>query len=171
MQQLLVMSEFQCHSSSFGIWRAEGKGKKEKAVECSTDKTCLIKPGKLLPSLIIISVFLWPLLYPEPFMVGLAINGEVKLLSFPTLLVMMPPALGKETILNDAIVAIAAKLCCFISTSIPTLSLAENAPLNFLSSYIYGNMHKTSKSVSRSQVIRSCSIQALLVINRSDGDF
>lgn len=69
------------------------------------------------------------------------------------IIIMLPPALGKETILNDTIVAIAANLCYLISTSVPTLNLAENALLNFLSSYIYCNKHRTSKSVSRSQVL------------------
>lgn len=49
---------------------------------------------------------------------------------------MLSLALGKEAILNDSIVAIAAHLCCLISRSIPTLCLAKNALLNFLSSYI-----------------------------------
>lgn len=38
-----MVGEFQCHFSSFGIGRTEGKGRKEKSIECSTDKTVLDK--------------------------------------------------------------------------------------------------------------------------------
>lgn len=85
-------------------------------------------------------------------MVGLAINGEASLISYTPgrkqapmqrgeIIVMLPPALEKETVLNDTIVAIDANLCCLISTSVPTLQLAENALLNFLS-YIFCNKHE-----------------------------
>lgn len=68
-------------------------------------------------------------------------------------IIMLLPALGKEAILNDTIVAIAANLCCLISKSISILNLAENALLNLLPSYIYCNAHSTSKSVSRSKIL------------------
>ena len=69
------------------------------------------------------------------------------------IIVMLPPALGKEAIMNDTIVAMTANLCCLVSKSIPTLSLPENVLLNFPSSYIYYNMHRTSESVSRSEML------------------
>lgn len=78
-------------------------------------------------------------------MVWLAIHGAASLISHSAcrkqapvqgeeIIVLLPPALAKEAILNDTIVAMAANSCCLISRSIPTVSLAENVLLNFLSS-------------------------------------
>ena len=53
-----------------------------------------------------------------------------------------------------AIVAVATNVCGLISGSIPTLNVAENVLLNFLSSYIYCNVQRTSKAASRSAVSR-----------------
>lgn len=77
----------------------------------------------------------------------MAVNGEASLISHTLvrkqvpmqkeeIIVMLPSALGKEAILHDTSVAIAAHLHCLISISIPTLLFAENALQNFLSSYI-----------------------------------
>lgn len=158
-----MVGEFQCHCSSFGIGRIEGKGRIEKSIESSTDKiglaTTLETP---IPAHYYFCILMT--LYPVPFKVGLAVKGEASLISHTPIrkqvpmqkeeiIVMLPPAVEKEAILHDTSVAIAAHLHCLISRSIPTLLFAENALQNFLSSYICCNMHMTSKLVSRSQVL------------------
>lgn len=91
---------------------------------------------------------------PNTFHVGLAINDEASLISHSPgrkqapvqgeeIIIIVLPALGKETVLNGIIVAIDANLGCCISKPIPTLNLAENGLLNLLSSYIYCTRHRT----------------------------
>lgn len=92
--------------------------------------------------------------FPDTFHVGLAVNDEASLISHTPggkqapvqreeIIVIVLPALGKETVLNGIIVATAANLCCCISRPIPTLDLADNALLHLLSSYIYCTRHRT----------------------------
>ena len=52
-----------------------------------------------------------------------------------------------------AIVAVAIHVRGFISGSIPTLNMVENALLKFLSPYISCPMHRTSKAASRSAIL------------------
>lgn len=141
-----MVGEFQCHYSSFGIGRTEGKGRIEKFIESSTNKTVLAKTLETpIPTHYYFCILMT--LYPLPFKVGLAVNGEASLISHTPIrkqapmqkeeiIVMLPPALGKEAILHDTSVAIAAHLHCLISRFIPTLLFTENALQNFLSSYI-----------------------------------
>ena len=160
--------EFQCCFSSFGIGRTEGKGRRRESTEYSTNKTMLAKTLEIPYPLIIISVFLWPFPYPVPFRVGLAISDEASLI-FHTPgrkqatvqereIIMLLPALGKETILNGTIVATAANLRCHTSRSISTFNLAENALLNFLSSSIYPFTATCTGPQTQFPDLKSCKI-------------
>jgi hypothetical protein len=65
----------------------------------------------------------------------------------------LPLALGKEAILNNMTVAIAANLGCLIRRFKPTLNFAENALLNFLSPTSTVTSPGPQKSVHVSEIL------------------
>ena len=110
MQPLLKMDESQCYCTSFEIGRTESKESKGKSVECSSNQTLLLKLGN--------SILHWlSLLYVyDPsfiqYLSGWAGSKWRHFSGFPhslweqgppqgkEIIAMLPPALGKEALLN-----------------------------------------------------------------------
>ena len=146
MQPLLKMDESQCCCTSFEIGRAESKGRKGKPAECSSNQTVLLKLGNS-----ILHWFSLLYVYDPSFIQYLSGWAGSKWWHFSG----FPHSSGSRLLCRErksllcclqlwerkqswmAIVALATNVCGLISGSIPTLNVAENVLVNFLSSYIY----------------------------------